>query len=393
MTTTPDDAIRRGRLCAWPYVLLCVAAWLFIWKGIEPAQLYHHQTPVFMTGWDYLATSWASGAGGLIEYAGAGLTQTYHRPWLGALILAILLGSVVFLSNRWLKYVTYRSCLFSGFVPAALLLTMLNGRALPIAPILALVLALLAAVVFGLVVTTSRWAAPVAMVLLSLLLYPVVAGPYLFFVALAVLHAALRRRFLLVGLGVLLAGAIPYFIGVCWWHCGVYDAWLRNLLFEYDLNPQVLSIAIYAFYPLAVVLLAIGSVWMRRRAKAPASASASVSKAPAASAGFASTGGSRHHVGTSGTRRRNESRQPKAAPVPLFWRRMLAGTGAVAVFAAGSLWVFRDALATTILRVDRYAREREWEQVLVAAGPLQWSEMDSAAELERLVFLPFLTPR
>lgn len=341
-------SIKEPRSGTWPYALLCAVMWLFIGLGIGPAQLYHHQTPVFMSGIDSLVEGCSSVAGGMTEYLGAALTQTFHRPWLGALILALLLGCIAMLSNRWLTGVTGRPHLFAGIVPVVLLLTLLSGWALPVASMVGMALALLAGVLFSAAVKKVTWAAFATFALLTLALYPATAGPYLFFAALALLHAVMRRRFLLAALYGLSAVTIPYLVGIRLWHCGAREAYLGNLLFEYDHNPQILSTATYAAYPL-ILVWAVMVAWRgRRNAELPAIHS------------------------------------PRMA---------FARAAALVVWAVACGLATHDARLGTILRVDRHARDREWEQALSAAASLRWSSNTTVGQLKDLVYLPYLSPR
>ncbi len=341
-------SIKEPRIGTWFYAMLCVAVWLFVWAVIGPAQLYHHQTPVFMSGIGSLVEGCSSSPGGMAEYLGAALTQTYHRPWLGALLLALLLSCIAMLSNRWLTGVTGRPHLCAGMVPVVLLLTLLSGKALPIASILGMGMALLAGVLFGAAVKRTAWVGFAMWALLTLAVYPATAGPYLFFAALALLHAVMRRRWLLAALCGLSGATIPYLVGIRLWHCGVREAYLGNLLFEHDHNPQILSIATYAAYPL-ILVWAVMVAWRgRRNAELPA------------------------------------IHRPRMA---------FARAAALVVWAVACGLATHDARLGTILRVDRHARDREWEQVLSTAAPMRWSPSTTFGRLQDLVYLPYPSPR
>ncbi len=340
--------IARADVRVLPYGLLLVGAYAFIWQGIGPAHLYHHQTPVFMAGGDCLAESWSTGPGGLVESCGAWLTESYQWPWWGSLVLVALLAAGAVLSDQWLAGMAGPTLAGTGWVPAVLLLVLLDGGALPVAAILAFDLALLGAVLLGAAPRKPGWGGPAAFVLLSLVLYPLVAGPYLFFVMLAAVQAAARRRFVFAGFCASVGVAVAYVVGIRLLDGNVQDAFLRNLLFDYDLNPQVVSIATYAFYPLTALWVVVVS--RGRGQRSPASTSAVL--------------------------------------LPATIR-----AGAVAVFAVVAVYSFRNPLSAMILRVDQHARERQWVQVLEVARPFQWSQVASVDRLERLIYLPYLSVR
>lgn len=129
--------------------LFGIAIWLFWWLAYPQALGLQEQNQLFLFTWDYLAER-LSVAGGLADWISEFIVQFYYIPWLGALLLA----GVFVLIQRLLWKVS--EALRAGqdewyplsFIPSLLLLVHMGDHDVLLSYGVALVLVLLACLIY-----------------------------------------------------------------------------------------------------------------------------------------------------------------------------------------------------------------------------------------------------
>lgn len=319
---------------------------LYVWRRIRPEVEYVHSTPAFLMSRVFFR-QFVAYPGGPVDYAAAFLAQLNVRSWLGAFLFTGLTG-LVFLGTR---EVFYR---YSGsrpqmapFVPPFLLLLLREcPDALALVIGTGLLLSLGLALGYAALALTRTWLRLAACWVGSALLFYVAGfGPCLLFVVLGGLFEVVRRRKRLLGLGCALAGlVVPLWMACC------PDPGVGKVLNPWGKGtPLLLALALYLFYPLAVVVLA----WRSRSAVPTPSV---------------------HPV----------RRGTTVAPARRWFQRDgLKRAFAATLFLAGwsGIWFAFDEPRQTLREIEYHASRKEHQAVLAAAGRLKTLDVASEVRL------------
>lgn len=215
-----------GRTIIWGSLSVCL--YFCIAVLIEPSLIYHKfgifcAYPVFFSGLS-LFTEYAGRIGGLVEYAGAFLSQWYYYSWIGAfavtavacVMCAAVLG--VAKSFRWRLPVA----IFA--LPALWILADLCGYEHSLNMYLAFTLALLALAVFAKLPITNTLISAAVCSVLTFMLYYAAGGWAIVFTAGVCILAIVRRTTSLVVAGVLSLFAAIFILGVLHSSMGIQQA-------------------------------------------------------------------------------------------------------------------------------------------------------------------------
>jgi hypothetical protein len=331
-------------------VTLLGLLYLYILYVLRPELLLHSQSPAFFARWPAFVETLRLWPGGLVEYLAAGLSQTFAQPWLGALVLTLsvalvtLFTRILFDTQKQSHTAPLRANL--SFLPAILLLILLNRYMLPLSVILALAVALALSCVYA----RLPWRTPASRIATAVVMccaaYATAGGVVTLLVCICGLIEILARRARLTGVLILLLGiAIPWLGGTYVYHIGREDAFLRLTVIEYDFSPRLAAIALYAFFPICLIGL---SIWTSRPRRAGRPKKRRPQRAAGDTTQQASTSIASISLWTWGT-----------APTLL-----LAGLATYASF---------DADRRAVLAVDYHARHRQWQSALEEAQRLQWA--------------------
>lgn len=278
-----------------------------------------------------------------MEYLAAMLSQSYHYPWLGALVLTALIGTICLAFRGYLIRMQGAPVRLLAYAPALTLLVMLNHYGTSLSALGALC----AAVVLAWLYSRTSLNKPVGRFTWLLLLYGIsywlIGGTSLVFAAMSVIFEIGVRRAWLVGATAAAASAvIPYLAGRYWFQTSTTDAYLRLSILQYDLEPIVASIATYAFLLLVPVYVKV-LPWLypKRCSSLAAFITKLLSGIPL------------------------ESMESKCGSV----LRTSALVFVAMVFAVGSQDKFRRA----IIAVDFHVRAGDWKAALKAGQPLEWT--------------------
>jgi len=170
--------------------------------------------PVFYRGWTFFR-EFVVRPGGLVEYAGAFLFQLFSHAWLGALVVTCL---------AWLLSLCVSGCFAASgsqrlrclrHVPAVLLLAIYSRYAHCITSIVALLAALCLLPAYLRISAKGTAAAMAFFIVVCPALYCIAGATCVVFAATCILYEALiMRRWQLAAPCLLVAGAVPWAIGV-----------------------------------------------------------------------------------------------------------------------------------------------------------------------------------
>ena len=106
--------------------MICVY-YLYIWLYINPILYYQNQKPVFLID-ERFFNQFFSYPGGLTEYLSAFISQFYLYPWIGALLIVVIIWFITILTSSLIKSISEKSELqFIQFIPALLLLALYSS--------------------------------------------------------------------------------------------------------------------------------------------------------------------------------------------------------------------------------------------------------------------------
>jgi len=363
LQTNPIDIPRPGQARSWPVriVWASVFATLFAYVlvRIDPRVVYHayfvvlprSEThivfPEFFLGWEFFK-SFVVLPGGLTEYVGALASQFFFYPVAGAAILAAVGLGAWSLAGGIARKIGLRHARLIGLAPVVVLVAMWGRYTFHLADQLALLGAL---IVVRLYVTAPRPAArTIGFVLLSPVLYVILAGPYLLAAAMCGLFELLaRRKTVSAVVCVVVGGAVPWLVGAELLGASVLDAYGRltgALAIEpLETSPGTWELLLAATMGAALVLLVAGR-WAVHRL-----------------------------IGASG------------APGPdRRWHDVLAV--ALVVIAVGAALASYDRQAGRVLRINRYAKIGQWDKLLLVAAACSPDDLSvhSCRQVNRALF-------
>ncbi len=348
----------------WPRLLfganilfLLAAFYSYVLLRIETHLLYLMNPIIFLIDSDFFFGSFLYHPGGVVEYVSAFLSALLVYDWLGALILTVLAGLICFMTRQLLVTLTGAGGNVMPLIPAFLILLLLGQYVLVVELCLGLLVVLVSANVYFRMGGYGETVRLMAFLIVSVLVYYLVAGPYLVFVCLCIVfEMGIKRCFPISLVAVLCAATIP--MSGAWLFDLNAGQTLRGLMIFYGhwlALPSSLPIAmvmwigLMAFFPLAAV-----TVVLRRRRK-----------------GTATVGGGKSNNGV-----------PAECPyAPVLAKRPTAMATQSAVLLLSVIvadLVLFDSPKKCLLQMVCSAEEREWSDALNHVDDLP------AADLRRL---------
>ncbi len=298
----------------WLLLVYFAACFFYILWRLEPALYYQCQIPPFVwedTFWQRFLTF----PGGISEYLSNLFSQFYYYPVAGGMIITSSLVLTFLLSRALMKIIFPGLKNPLAFIPAILLL-MLSSE---YEHRLTYTLAWLQTLVFMLIYFKVRFKPVLArfaiFTMLAIILYFTSAGFLLLFGILSILFEILFQRNWPLGLALFfIIIALPYLAKLYLFIQTTKGAYFYLLLPVYDYQPAITPYLFYLYFPLIFVLASTG-IFEKIKDFA-----ASVSR--------------------------------KAAVVSLFIVTIIAAL------------ISFDAPMHTVLKVDYYAHNRQWDQLL-----------------------------
>ncbi len=293
-------------------VIYFTACYIYILLRLQPGLLYQCQVPPFY--WSRIfAQQFLAFPGGISVYLSNLLSQFYYYPWLGAFILTILLWLNFELSRMVLgRFSPHIRHSIVPFIPVILLLTMFNQYEHRLSFTIAWVFSL----VFFVVYLTSESRPTIFRLavfsLSAVILYYIGAG-FLHVYALLVLLTELLYHRSVLSAVICIAGILL----LPWLSQQIFVLTTKNafcFLLQpiYDYRPPVTPFILYFYFPISVILMRSGK-----------------------------------------------------KTTAFFKRLQRTKTAALALLlTACAAWFSFDRDMYTILKVNQYARDRQWDKIM-----------------------------
>ena len=266
-TSKPNCRWREVSFVAYP-VGLWTGFYLYVLLRVRPELFYQQNPAVFLFDSYYFAKFWDQ-PGGPLDYAAAFLSPLFAYGWLGTAVVT-LLTALICLAARWFfAAVTGTGGRFVFLVPTVLIVMVLGRYTHPVSLCVGILAVLGFANVFVRIDVKHFAARLMVFLVMSALVYYVVAGFYVIFALLCGLFEwMIRRRRWLGATCVLCAAIVPVALGMWLSDLGIEDAfrgWTISYGLDWRATPSSLPIAmttrlgLLLFFPIATVALAWGS--------------------------------------------------------------------------------------------------------------------------------------
>ena len=331
---------------------------IFLWRAVGTHLIFHGAGrltafPSFYTTWRFF-TEHLSAPGGPVEYVSAFLSQLFHYPWLGAIVITLQAWTLGLCIAYLLRATTRLRLDVVRYVPALLLLIIYGRYQYFFPTTLALSFALaLACLYVRLANARTRALAIGLFVVLSLIAYYASGGAFLLFGLICTIAELVRpgRRHLSLPYA-LLTAALPYLLGALVFGIDTANAYSDLLpisweLLHYEARRQGLEV-VYAIYLLAPGIMIVGAgvsvLWTQmnqrlRRSRAE-----------------------REETQNGRLKRAWGLLQSRSATA-VICRWVVQTTAVIAIGVAVAVGSF-DARKKTCFAVDYYASHQMWPQVL-----------------------------
>ena len=241
--------------------------YLYLWLIIEPRLIYHgggiiSNFPVFLRGWMFFC-EFLFYPGGLVEYISAFLSQFFYYSWTGAFVVTLQAWLICTCFDYFFKAVDAPHFRWLSFVPALLLLVVYNQYTYHFTTTMALLIAMAFVCLYLKINPKNELPGLAVFLVMSVVLYYLVAGAYLLFALLCAIYELLlapkklhdagpfRHRWRLGLVYLLSALLIPYIMGVLIFGASIVNAF-GDLL---PLSPEVLSFVFHLVLVVVVVLV------------------------------------------------------------------------------------------------------------------------------------------
>ncbi|MHC4737779.1 MAG: DUF6057 family protein [Planctomycetota bacterium] len=223
--------------------------------------------PVFYKGWAFFR-GFLSHPGGLVEYTGAFLSQSFYIGWAGALVVTIQAWLMYACFGCILKAVNLSHLRLLRFIPPILLLIIYTQYTYHFITTMAFLVTLIFVCLYLRIThsLTSKTGRLIVVLVLSVILYTIAAGAYLLFAALCAMYELFFRRQCLLGLLYLLSAVvIPYVEGILIFGVSIIDAYsdlspLSWKILSFD-NRRKLIVIIFILYSLLPLTMLASGFW------------------------------------------------------------------------------------------------------------------------------------
>jgi hypothetical protein len=333
-------------------LIFFLLAMLYLWLVVEPHLIYQcfgtilPEAPIFLTGWSFLTNSLHL-PGGFVMYMSGFLSQGYYYSWLGALVIGLSALCLCELSRRHLAAAGYARAAVLSSLPAVLIVLIYSRYKHPLPACLVVSLGLTCSLIFerlpfrrcvirmivyGLMATALYWLAG--------------AGGLLIFSLMTVIYGLFIHKDLISS-----ALAVPAGIGIVW--ClARYVFFLPPRQAFSVLTPPgpvvvrgagafstVLTIILYGFVPLSVILLFLGKEV------------------------FGKIGQKRKRHSKKSRRKKKRDVVERTKWFAILFREM-ARTAIPVVLTGAGLYFSYDRMSKPLLRAHDYSLRRQWGKII-----------------------------
>jgi len=244
--------------------------YLFLCMVVKPHLIYYGcgeitNFPVFYKGWAFF-NEVIPHPGGPIKYLSDFLSQLLYYSWSGAFVLTVHALLICVFTGYYLKKTGITRPRIISIVPSVFLLITYSGYTYHFTTALALLAALVFACIYVGIAPKDKILNVLLFLFLSVVLYLIAAGAYLYFSLLCCIYEIFfRRRFLTGLLYGPLAVCVGYILGVLVFKVSLIDAYSELLPFSWKIadytHPGKLIEAIYALYLLIPFIVIVFTLW------------------------------------------------------------------------------------------------------------------------------------
>ncbi|MGD0339559.1 MAG: DUF6057 family protein [Bacteroidota bacterium] len=247
-----------------------ICYFLWFWFQVDPKIIYQYQEPVFFYNIRFFNEHLLY-PGGVVDYISAFLAQFYYFTWIGSMMVTVFAILTTYLT-RWLIQNTGTKIKgdIISFLPALLLLACHSQYEFLLNFTIGFLLALLFSFLYIRFMPKIQVTRFLIYILSSLLLYFLVGGAFFLFVILCGLfELLLARRYILGVLIILSSVGLPYLAASFIFLVSMRLAYIYLLPFDY-INEKIylLRIALYAFYPLILIVQGVITFLNLKKVKA-----------------------------------------------------------------------------------------------------------------------------
>jgi len=228
---------------------------------VNPVLIFQQQEPVFFFTGRFFK-EFLTYPGGIVEYIGSFLSQLVYYQWAGALILTLICWFVS-LNTKWLleKFTDKTVNVVFYILPGLFVLALHSQYNYLIASSTGFIFSLLFFNIFLLGRNLPVVFRSLLLLVLGFLLYYLAGGFLLMYVVLYLFYELLFAKKYLSLVNIVILLLLPFVAQNFWFLISLKDAYLYLLSLELELRSGVLSVFLYALYPVLMVAIFLLLKW------------------------------------------------------------------------------------------------------------------------------------
>ena len=245
-------------------IILLFFYFIYLLLRINPTLIYQSQEPIFFFD-KYFISEFFSSPGGVNEIISRFFSQFYYYSWTGALLLVLIFAFVAWNTQLLIKSIRPNPpILYLHWLPSIILLVLHSNYGFPLVLTLGLLLALLCANIYVRLAPSNSTLRFLFYIIIHATLYYISAGQVFIFSIIIILYELLYyRRIVLPVLYIILAGLLPYAGASALFVLHIQDAYVMHLTSYNTYRLTWLSWALYAFFPLVLLLVSFEKKYVR----------------------------------------------------------------------------------------------------------------------------------
>lgn len=339
-------------------ILFFAFFYLYLWRYVNPRLIYHGagvitNFPVFYRSGSFFVP-FLSYPGGPVEYLAAFFSQLFYYSWLGAFVITVQAGLMSMCIDYILKIINLTHVRGIRFLPPILLLILYTQYTYYFETTLALLIVLLTTCLYLKVTLscTKNFRCVSIFLFLSVMVYYLSGGAFLLFVILCAMVELFFKPGWKMSLFCLLCGlVIPYVLGLFVFGASIIDAFSNVLPISWEIlsyHARRRAVAfVYVLYLIPPLTLLINGIWKGFHSRKKLAGGKSEQKGQDVVSNLWEWIVSRF------------GRSPKL--------KYVAGLTILFVVTSGAIFFSRNEDLRTRFKVDYYAFQKEWLELLMSA--------------------------
>ncbi|MHC4243769.1 MAG: DUF6057 family protein, partial [Planctomycetota bacterium] len=241
---------------------------IYLLFRINPKLIYQSQEPVFFLD-KYFINEFFSYPGGVNELISSFLSQFFYYSWTGSLLLVLVFVLVAWNTKLLVKSIRPNApILYLHWLPSLFLLALHSNYRFPLILTLGLLWALLGVNIYVRLAPSNNNLRFLFYIIIHAMLYYITGGQVFIFSIIIILYDVLyHRRILLPLLYIIFAGLLPYVGASTLFVLHIQDAYVMHLTSYNTYRLTWLSWALYAFFPLVLLLVSFEKKYVRNSQK------------------------------------------------------------------------------------------------------------------------------